>query len=85
MRTSCRRKTDFRTSYYRKAKAQQQLLKSSEAIDTLTAALSNPSFASEKGLNDALVEAYGGFPEDVSGSGRSTSDAGNSHIHRRMR
>ena len=36
-----------------------------DAIDALTSALMKPNFASEKGLNDALVEAYGGFPDTV--------------------
>ncbi len=51
--------------YYRKAKAQQLLAQTSGAIDTLTSALSKANLAGEKGLNDALVEAYGGFPQTV--------------------
>ena len=41
------------------------LSRTSDAIDTLTGALSKANLAAEKGLNDALVEAYGGFPETV--------------------
>ena len=51
--------------YYRKAKALQVLSRTSDAIDTLTGALSKANLAADKGLDDALVEAYGGFPETV--------------------
>ncbi len=51
--------------YYRKANAQQLLSQTLDAIDTLTSALSKANLAGEKGLNDALVEAYGGFPQTV--------------------
>ncbi|TFK82260.1 hypothetical protein K466DRAFT_530642 [Polyporus arcularius HHB13444] len=54
---------DYAKGYYRKAKAQQLLAQTSGAIDTLTSALSKANLAGEKGLNDALVEAYGGFPQ----------------------
>ncbi len=50
--------------YYRKAKAQQLLSQTSDAIDTLTSALSKANLAGERGLNDALVEVYGGFLAD---------------------
>ena len=55
----------IRHRYYRKAKALQVLSRTSDAIDTLTGALSKANLAAEKGLKDALVEAYGGFPETV--------------------
>ncbi|KAI0753222.1 hypothetical protein C8Q80DRAFT_500959 [Daedaleopsis nitida] len=64
--TAIRQDADYGKGYYRKAKAQQLLAQSSEAIDTLTAALSRASLSSEKGLNDALVEIYGGFPDTES-------------------
>ena len=51
--------------YYRKAKAQQILSDTSAAIDTLVDALRKPKLKSDKGLNDALVEAFGGFPDEV--------------------
>ena len=51
--------------YYRKAKALQLSSRDSEAIDVLASALVKPNFASEKGLNDALIEAFGGFPDTV--------------------
>ena len=35
------------------------------AIDVLASALVKPNFVSEKGLNDALIEAFGGFPDTV--------------------
>ncbi|KAM5539724.1 hypothetical protein V8D89_006537 [Ganoderma adspersum] len=54
---------EYAKAYYRKAKALLLLSRNSDAIDTLTSALMKPNFASEKGLNDALVEAYGGFPD----------------------
>ena len=52
-------------SYYRKAKSQQLLSHNSAAIDTLVGALKHPKLASDKGLNDELVQAFGGFPETV--------------------
>jgi len=56
------RDADYAKAYYRQAKAHQALSQSSEAIDVLTKALRRPSLASDPGLNDALVDAYGGFP-----------------------
>ncbi|TBU41481.1 hypothetical protein BD309DRAFT_965177 [Dichomitus squalens] len=58
---------EYAKAYYRKAKALMLLSRDSEAIDALTSALVKPNFAAEKGLNDVLVEAYGGFPDDADG------------------
>ncbi|CCM05405.1 uncharacterized protein FIBRA_07621 [Fibroporia radiculosa] len=55
---------NYGKAYYRQAKAYQFLSEPPKAIDVLTTALRKPSIASDKGLNDALVDAYGGFPED---------------------
>ncbi|PIL29300.1 transporter [Ganoderma sinense ZZ0214-1] len=54
---------EYAKAYYRKAKALLTLSRTDDAIDALTSALMKPNFAFEKGLNDALVEAYGGFPD----------------------
>lgn len=52
-------------SYYRAAKAHQLLAQNDKAIEVLISALRNPELASDKGLNDALIETYGGLPNTV--------------------
>lgn len=50
-----------RTRYYRQAKALRLLDSREKSIDVLVGALKRPNLASDKGLNDTLVDAYGGF------------------------
>lgn len=54
---------NYGKAYYRQAKAHQLLDARESSINVLTAALKRASLASDKGLNDALVDAYGGFPQ----------------------
>ncbi|KAH9918843.1 uncharacterized protein B0H18DRAFT_882487 [Fomitopsis serialis] len=54
---------NYGKAYHRQAKAHQLLGARGSSIDVLTTALKKPSHASDKDLNDALVGAYGGFPE----------------------
>ncbi|TFY57948.1 hypothetical protein EVJ58_g6718 [Rhodofomes roseus] len=56
---------DYGKAYYRQAKAHQLLDAREKSIDVLTSALKRPSLASDKGLVDTLVDAYGGFPDSV--------------------
>ncbi|KAH9831777.1 uncharacterized protein C8Q71DRAFT_780277 [Rhodofomes roseus] len=56
---------DYGKAYYRQAKAHQLLDAREKSIDVLTSALKRPSLASDKGLVDTLVDAYGGFPDSA--------------------
>ncbi|CAL1709540.1 unnamed protein product [Somion occarium] len=56
------RDPSYGKAYYRAAKAHQLLAQNDKAIEVLISALRNPELASDKGLNDALIETYGGLP-----------------------
>ncbi|KAJ3557616.1 hypothetical protein NM688_g1378 [Phlebia brevispora] len=54
---------DYAKAYYRLAKSQHLLSKKDAAVETLTKALQRPKLASDPGLNEFLIEVYGGIPE----------------------
>lgn len=55
---------DYGKAYYRLAKAYQLLSEPSKAIDTLSEALRRPKLSKDKGLIDALIDAFGGLPDN---------------------
>lgn len=63
--TSGRDGSDALISYYRQAKSHYLLSNKTAAVKALTKALSRPALAQDKGLNEYLIEVYGGLPEDV--------------------
>jgi len=55
--------SDYGKAYYRQAKAYLLMDAREKSINVLTKALKRPMLLSDEGLVEALVEAYGGFPE----------------------
>ncbi|KAI0795564.1 hypothetical protein C8Q75DRAFT_803434 [Abortiporus biennis] len=54
----------YAKAYYRQAKALELLGNIEESINVLADALSKPQLAEDSGLNDTLIELYGGVPDE---------------------